>query len=51
MKQETLIRLLLEMAEIVDSKDGPGGGAILQEAASEIEDLQRRIPPPDPSRT
>jgi len=50
MKQDVLIRLLQEMAEIVDGPEGIGGGAILLEAACEIEDLQRRLPPADPSR-
>lgn len=49
MAQATLIELLQELAEIVDRPDGPGGGAILLEAISEIEDLQRRLPPPEPT--
>lgn len=43
MKQDTLVRLLNEMAEIVDGPNGPGGGAILHEAASEIADLKRQL--------
>ena len=31
MKQDTLLRLLAEMAELVDGPDGPGGGAVLLE--------------------
>lgn len=44
MKRELLLKLLIEMAEIVDGPDGPGGGAILLEAACEIEGLQRLMP-------
>ena len=50
MKQETLKELLAQMAEIVDGPNGPGGGAILLEAICEIEDLQRRLPPAEPTR-
>ena len=49
MKQELLKRLLADMAELVDGPNGPGGGAILLEAICEIEDLQRRLPPPEPT--
>lgn len=50
MKQETLLRLLTEMAEIVDRPEGPGGGAILHEAVEEIKDLQKRLgPAPEPT--
>lgn len=43
MRHKTLIRLLVEMAEIVDRPGGPGGGAILLEAAAEIEALGKRL--------
>ncbi len=49
MATETLIKLLNEMAEIVDGPNGPGGGAILHEAVSTIEELQRRLPPAEPT--
>lgn len=51
MKQDTLLKLLAEMAELVDGPNGPGGGAILLEAMCEIEDLQRRLPAPEPTTT
>lgn len=50
MKQDTLLELLSEMAKIVDGPGGPGGGAILLEAVCEIEDLRKRLPPPEPTR-
>ena len=49
MKRELLLKLLTEMAEIVDGPAGPGGGAILLEAVCEIEDLQRLIPEAEPT--
>ena len=49
MNQATLLSLLADMAEIVDAPSGPGGGAILLEAICEIEDLKRRLPPPEPT--
>lgn len=53
MKQDTLLLLLEEMAAIVDGPNGPGGGAILHEAMSEIQELQRRLqlPRPEPTTT
>ena len=50
MKQDTLLKLLEEMADIVDGPNGPGGGAIIHAAISEIEDLKKRLPPPEPIR-
>lgn len=44
-----LKELLAEMAEMVDAPNGPGGGALLLEAIVEIDDLERRLPPQDPS--
>ncbi len=43
MHRDTLVRLLTEMADIVDSEGGPGGGAILLEAVAEIESLYLRL--------
>lgn len=55
MRQDNLVRLLREMAEIVDRPNGLGGGAILRAAAQEIEDLRRhltqRLAPPEPIAT
>jgi hypothetical protein len=51
LKQDTLIRLGTELAELIDAPNGIGGGAIVLGLICEIEDLRRRLPPPDPSRT
>lgn len=49
MDRVVLKELLSEMAEQLDAPDGPGGGAILLEAVTEIDDLERRLPPHEPS--
>ena len=50
MKVDALVRLLSEMAEIVDEPGNCGGAAILLEAAEHLKVLQTLMPPPYPSR-
>ena len=42
-RRDTLIMRLAEMADVLDAPDGPGGGAILREAISEISSLHRQV--------
>jgi len=42
-RRDTLIMRLAEMADVLDTPGGPGGGAILREAISEISSLHRQI--------
>lgn len=46
-RNDTLKLLLSQLAEVVDSPEGPGGGAICLMAITAIEELesQRRRPP------
>jgi hypothetical protein len=37
------------LAELIDAPNGVGGGAIVLELICEIEDLQRRLQPPEPT--
>ena len=50
MKIDALVRLLSEMAEIVDEPGNCGGAAILLEAVEHLKVLQTLMPPPYPSR-
>ena len=40
---------LLELANFLDSESGPGSGAVCLAALTEIEILERRIDPAEPS--
>lgn len=50
MKQDTRLRLLAELADVLDQPHGPGGGAIIRWALEEIESLRRlALPKPEPT--